>query len=83
LAELVVGEIPVPEESVLTIALTLVRVFPRIESIDYDDESWEEVLDAIRVSRQLVDCSGEEHSLAVPRGSFIDISPGATPESGS
>jgi hypothetical protein len=61
--ELEIGEIPVPEESVLTVALTLARIFPRIEYIDYVYESWEKVLDAICISRQIVDCSSKEHPL--------------------
>jgi hypothetical protein len=33
-----VGDIPVPEESALSIALTLLRIFPRIEIIDGANE---------------------------------------------
>ena len=47
LTELVVGEIPMPEESASTVALTLLRIFPRIEIINemFSDE-WDEVLDS-------------------------------------
>ena len=47
LRDLEVGEIPVAEESVLTIALTLALIFPHIESTDYVDENWEKVVDTI------------------------------------
>ena len=52
LTDLAVGEILVAEESVLVVAQTLVRIFPRIERFTGDtDESWEKVMDAIRLSR--------------------------------
>jgi hypothetical protein len=61
LAGLEVGKIPVPEESALTVGLTLGRIFSRMECIYYYvDESWEEVLDAVRLSRQIIDCSGKD-----------------------
>lgn len=61
-----VGDIFVPEESVLTVALTLTCIFPRIEWIDRTDdvgETWGKVLDAIRNSRRIVDRSSKEHPL--------------------
>ena len=70
-----VGEIPM-EESVLMVATTLVRIFPRIESINYEDENWREVLNAIRSSREIVD-------RWAPRSNRNDASPGTTPDSGS
>jgi hypothetical protein len=57
LEHLVVGEIPVPEESVLMVALTLLRIFPRISSIYSMDEGWEKVGDAIHNSKRIFDCS--------------------------
>jgi len=60
LEELQVGEIPVAEGSVPTIALTLAFIFPRIDSIDGVDEDWENVMDTIRLSRQMVHYSSRE-----------------------
>ena len=52
LKELVVGYMLVPEESALMVALTLLRIFPRIESIDFIfDRGWGKVKDAIRPNR--------------------------------
>ena len=83
LVELEVGEIPIQEESVLTVALTLARIFPRIKYIDHvDDEGWQKVLDAICLSREIVDHSGEEHPLSAPRSNFSETFQGTTPEIG-
>ena len=57
LTELVVGNIPVPEESTLMVTLTLLRIFPRIARIDSCGEEWGEVEDAIFLSKQIVKCS--------------------------
>ena len=51
LTGLEVGEIPLPEESVSTVALTLAYIFPCIEWIDCVDENWDKVADAINISR--------------------------------
>ena len=63
LTELWVGEIPVPEESVLMVTLTLLRIFPRIQIIYSDNEGWDEVEGAIRLSKRIVDCSSKQFSL--------------------
>ena len=47
LTSLEVGYIPLPEESTLMVALTLLRVFPELETINYSDVRWEKVADAI------------------------------------
>ena len=60
LSELVVGEIPMPDDSVSVVALTLARIFPHLGYIDYVDENWEKVLDAISISKEIVDYSGKE-----------------------
>ena len=60
LSELVVGEIPMPDDSVSVVALTLARIFPHLGYIDYVDENWEKVLDAIFISKKIVDYSGKE-----------------------
>jgi len=57
--DLMVGEIPVPEESELMVALTLLRIFPRITIIYSDDEGWRKVDDAIYDSGQIVGCSSK------------------------
>ena len=48
-----------PEESVLMVARTLLHLFPHINFIDYIDQSWEKVVEAICSSREpVVDCLG-------------------------
>jgi len=59
LKHLDVGRIPMPEESVSRTALTLARIFPQVESIKAHDEGWLKVVNAIRHSRKIVDCSGK------------------------
>ena len=62
LEELEVGEIPMLEESVSMVALTLARIFPRIRYINsYSHWNWQKVLEAICLSREIEDHSGEEH----------------------
>ena len=82
LKELVVGEIPMPEESVLMVALTLARIFLYLEYTDPVDDNWLKVVDALYLSRKIVDYSGEEHSLFTIRSNFGDISPGAALKDG-
>ena len=72
LTELEVGAIPVPEGSASIVALTLLRIFPWIETIrftNYIDEAaaWSEVAGMIRRSKQIVDCSSQYHHLNTPR----------------
>ena len=81
LRELGVGEIRVAEESVPTIALTLVLIFPRLESIDYADRNWRKVLDAIYLSRKIVDYSSKEPPPILRVN--CDTPPGATLKGGS
>ena len=65
------------------VALTLARIFPYLESIDSGiDEKWGEVADAIKLSREIVDCSSKENPLSTPQSNLDDISPGATLEDG-
>ena len=54
LTEFEVGDIPVPEDSASTIALTLLRIFPRIKTIRFDNDGWIEVQDMIRRSKRIV-----------------------------
>ena len=64
LESLAVGKIPVPEESVLMVALTLARIFPRIDCIEHIDKNWEKVMDAISLSREIVNYSSKRSPLA-------------------
>ena len=66
LTELVVGETPVPEGSTMVIALTLLRIFPRLDRIIFLDKGWREVRDAINRSREIVDYSSKQICLNMP-----------------
>lgn len=50
LTQLVVGEMSVPEESALTVAQALLRIFPRIATLDFTNGGWKDVEDAIHHS---------------------------------
>ena len=80
LSELNVGEIPVLEESVSVVAVTLARIFPHLQCIEYVDENWAKVDDAIRTSRRIFDYSGKERLSSLPRNDFSNTSPGAVLE---
>ena len=62
LTEFEVGEIPMAAELAPTVALTLLRIFPRIEIIVHFDKGWRKVEDMIRHSRQIFDCSSKYHN---------------------
>ena len=66
LVELEVGGIVVAEEAVPTVAMTLALIFPRIESIDHIGESWKKVMNAISVSRKIVNYSSKDPPLRTP-----------------
>ena len=66
LTDLEVGETPMPEGSELTIARTLLRIFPRISVSWFSDEGWEQVDDAINRSKRVVDCQSKQRSLTAP-----------------
>jgi len=83
LRDLEVGEIPMPEESVLMVSVTLALIFPCIDSIGYIDRNWEKVVSTIYHSRRIVNYSSKEHPLFTPRSNFSDTSPGTAPENGS
>ena len=59
LRELEVGDTPAPEGSELIVALTLLRIFPRLESLVFPSEGWEEVENAINLSRRIINCSSK------------------------
>ena len=64
---LVVGRIPMPEESVPMAALALVRIFPCLESIISIGESWKKVEETIHFSREINGCSSKEMSLHITK----------------
>jgi len=73
LVDLDVGEIPLREESVSTIALTLAHIFPRIEAICYVDENWEKVVGAMYNSREIIKRSSEEHPFLHPGVTLVTL----------
>ena len=82
LTGLEVGEIPLPEESVSTAALTLAHIFPCTKWIDGEDENWDKVANAINTSREIINHTSEESPLSVPCSNFCNTSAGTTPEDG-
>ena len=74
LTYLYVGRIPLPEESVLMVTLTLLHIFPRILYIGYIGEGWRKVADVISRSKQLVRRSSKKLSFTPPCGKFDDTS---------
>lgn len=66
LTDLDVGDIHLPEESVLMVTLTLLRIFPHLDFIDYRNVGWRKVAHAISLSKRLADRSSETHSFATP-----------------
>ena len=73
LMELGVGEILVPEGSAPMVALTLLRIFPQIKTLDSTDEGWCVVEDLICRSKQIVDCSSKYYHLTIPRNSSLTL----------
>ena len=73
LTKLEVGKILVPEGSASIIALTLLRIFPRIETIGSINGTWREVENMIRRSKQIFDCSSKYRHLTVPRNSWLTL----------
>ncbi|KAF9786389.1 hypothetical protein BJ322DRAFT_1191544 [Thelephora terrestris] len=61
------GDTYLPEESVLMVALTLLRIFPRLKLIVHDCDGWEKVAAAIKLSSELADYSSEKLMFAKPR----------------
>ena len=77
LTQLEVGKIPVPGESVLVVALTLLLIFPHLRCVHSSEiENWEKVEDALCLARQIVDYSSKELRLCAPRSNFSDTSIG-------
>ena len=64
LTVLEVGEIYIPEESMLVVGLTLLRIFPRLETISsgYGGRRWQEIEDALCCSKRFIDHLSKNHS---------------------
>ena len=67
-----VRDMQVPDESTLTVAQALLRIFPRLDNILYTDRRWKKVVDAIGVSKKLADLSGKKHPFDTPRRNVDD-----------
>ena len=59
LGYLEVGHIPVSEESVAVVALTLAHIFPHITRIGCKDGNWLKVVNAICLAREVISCSSK------------------------
>ena len=66
LTDLEVGEMSVSEESALAVALILLRISPRIETIDGTDEGRAKIRNAINCSKGIIGCSSKQRLLATP-----------------
>ena len=58
-----VGHTQVPEESMLVVALILLRIFPDLEDISYSHIGWEKVATAIYGSKEVVSCSSKDPTI--------------------
>jgi len=78
-----VGFIPLPEESVARVALTLVHIFPRITHLICVDENWEKVMEAIWYSPgRAADHPSKEHPPLSVRRCNLSEPPPQEPHSG-
>ena len=73
LTKLEVGWIPVPERSASIVALTLLRIFPRIEFIEFVDKGWFEVEGLICRSKEILDCSSKYRHLTTLQSSLLTL----------
>jgi hypothetical protein len=48
-----VGDIPIPEESALEVAITLLQIFPRLLNIEYLEEGWGTVVETIKLFKRV------------------------------
>ena len=62
-----VGEVPVPEDSALVVAVALARIFPHIASIGSDDGSWFKVENAICLAREIINHSSKKPPFSTPK----------------
>ena len=66
LTDLEVGKIPVPEKSMLMVALTLLRIFPQLIFISGTGARWAKVCSAIYHSKGIVDRSSKRCPIITP-----------------
>ena len=66
LTELEVGATPVPKGLAMIIALTLLRIFPQLDSIQFISGGWKEVNNAISLSKEIIDCSSKQRPFTMP-----------------
>jgi len=83
LGRLVVGEAPMPEGSVVIVAMTLLRIFPRLGSIKFTDERWGKVENAINRSREIINCSSKRCPFTMFRSTLNDHLTGVALETGN
>ena len=76
LTDLDVGDIHIPEESTLMAALVLLRIFPRLKWLEYTDEGWDKVANAIALSKDLTDYSSKKHTFAASRRTLMTLPQG-------
>ena len=48
-----VGDIPIPEESALEVAITLLQIFPRLLNIEYLEEGWDTIVETIKLFKRV------------------------------
>jgi hypothetical protein len=53
LTDLTAGAIPIPEGSALTVAITLLQIFPRLLNIGYSEVKWEKVVETIQLFKRV------------------------------
>ena len=74
LTDLMVGEMPIADELESMVALTLLRIFPRIETINQVcNDEWDEVQDLICRSKEIVDCSSKYHHPTMWTNSLLTL----------
>ena len=66
LTHLEVGETPVPQGLTFVIALTLLRIFPRLDYIGFIGEGWEEVKNATNHLKPIIDCPSKQRPFTTP-----------------
>ena len=66
LTDVEVGEISVSEESVLTVALIILSISSRIETIDGAGEGWAKVRNVINRSKGIIDRSSKQRPFTTP-----------------
>ena len=44
---------PIPEESALEVAITLLQIFPRLLNIEYLEEGWDTIVETIKLFKRV------------------------------